>query len=79
MGSAVTGAPPPPAATARRSSPPPQPAAVARKAEAAQYPHGKLTGLDRTIEAVIRQHTSGAVIDVAWAAAHRLFQPANRA
>jgi hypothetical protein len=28
------------------------------------------------VEALVTQHTSGAVIDAAWAAAHRLFKPA---
>lgn len=37
-----------------------------------------LTDLDRTIEALVRQHTSGAVIDAAWSAAKRIFHPEAR-
>jgi hypothetical protein len=36
----------------------------------------ELSELDRAVEALVRQHTSGAVIDAAWAAAHRIFRPA---
>ena len=44
---------------------------------AAEYPQGKLTELDAAVEALVAAHTCGAVIDAAWAAAHRLFRPAR--
>jgi hypothetical protein len=37
-----------------------------------------LSALDRAVEALVREHTSGAVIDAAWAAARRTFRPVNR-
>jgi hypothetical protein len=45
------------------------------KPETTATPSAALTELDSAVEALVRQHTSGAVIDAAWAAAHRLFQP----
>lgn len=36
-------------------------------------PNDKRTALDKAVEALVRQHTSGAVIEAAWAAAHRIF------
>jgi hypothetical protein len=36
-----------------------------------------LTGLDRAVELLVRQHTSGAVIDAAWGASKRIFAPAK--
>jgi hypothetical protein len=35
-----------------------------------------LSPLDKAVEQLVAQYTSGAVIDAAWAAAHRLFKPA---
>jgi hypothetical protein len=34
-----------------------------------------LSDLDRAVEQLVRQHTSGAVIDAAWAASARIFRP----
>lgn len=50
--------------------PPPRPAPTPAK--------DGLTPLDRAIEALVREHTSGSVIDAAWAAARRIFQPVSR-
>ena len=35
--------------------------------------------LDRAVEDLVTQHTCGAVIAAAWAAAHRLFRPNSAA
>jgi hypothetical protein len=34
-----------------------------------------LSALDKAVEQLVREHTSGAVIDAAWSAAHRIFAP----
>ena len=36
------------------------------------------TDLDTQVEALVRRHTCGAVIDAAWAAASRIFRPNGR-
>ena len=54
-----------------------QPASVAWCNGAAPAKPG-LSEPDRAVEALVAQRTIGAVTDAAWAAAHRLFQPASR-
>jgi hypothetical protein len=50
-----------------KTAPPPEPP-----------PRPILDELNRAVEDLVRQHTCGAVIDAAWAAAHRLFRPNQR-
>jgi hypothetical protein len=38
----------------------------------------ELSALDKAVEALVRQHSSGAVIDAAWEAAQRIFHPGRR-
>jgi hypothetical protein len=65
---------------------PPVPTAEAKATEAASSrrrttvaairdttSQAELTDLDKAVEALVRQHSSGAVIDAAWSAAHRIF------
>jgi hypothetical protein len=62
-----------PARPAPEATPPPapNPAPVAT----ATRPGPQLAGLDMAVEQLVREYSSGAVIDAAWAAAHRLFSP----
>lgn len=63
--------------------PPVPPAAAAASAQAsskraavvATAREETLSALDRAVEQLVREHTSGAVIDAAWAAGKRLFAP----
>jgi hypothetical protein len=50
-------------------------ATVATAAAPASQAPPELPGLDAAVEALVRQHTAGAVIDAAWAASARLFKP----
>jgi hypothetical protein len=50
---------------------PPQPTAAPPAA-----PGPTLSSLDQAVEDLVRRHGNCAVIDAAWAAAHRLFRPA---
>lgn len=59
-------APPP----APKPAPPPKPAPVTPPAR----PDARTT-LDCAVEQLVAEYTCGAVIDAAWAAAHRLFRP----
>lgn len=63
--------------------PPPPPAEAAaiatasrkRKATVEAAEKDTLSALDRAVEALVREHTSGAVIDAAWSASKRIFNP----
>jgi hypothetical protein len=61
----------PPAAAPRTPA-----ARAPRRQAVATAREDTLSTLDRAVEQLVRDHTSGALIDAAWAAAHRLFQPA---
>jgi hypothetical protein len=49
-----------------------------RRATVATAREETLSALDRAVEALVRQHSSGAVIDAAWEASKRLFRPGAR-
>ena len=58
--------------------PPPAKRVRPRKPKAAELKHPP-SALDRAVEALVADHTSGAVIDAAWAAADRLHPRPSRA
>ena len=71
---------PEPTATVTELPPvPPAAAAEIRKATAKRKATveaaRELSTLDRAVEQLVREHSSGAVIDAAWNAAHRIFAP----
>ena len=72
----IAPATPPPPAAAQEAGAARNPSQATAKPTAAQTPPAKgLTPLESAVEALVAAHTCGAVIDAAWAAAHRLFHP----
>ena len=74
--------PEPTATVTELPPPPPEAAAGIRKATAKRKATVKaaqeLSALDRAVEQLVREHSSGAVIDAAWNAAHRIFNAGAR-
>jgi hypothetical protein len=57
---------------------PPKPPRKPRQAKPADTPPApELPNLDRLVEGLVREYSTGAVIDAAWSASARLFQPAK--
>jgi hypothetical protein len=65
----LTGVAPPPAEAAAASQ------ASRRRLAVVVAAQAELSDLDRAVEQLVRQHSSGAVIEAAWGAAHRIFAP----
>jgi len=62
--------------SANRTSAVPHRATARRKpAPKAEQPQPQASELDAAVEDLVRRYSSGAVIEAAWEAAHRIFHP----